>query len=163
MRSVEPDGPMLASRASGQQNPYLQGNINALGTNINQQLGQNLQQVGGQYMGAGQGGSSRQGIAEGLAIQGAQQQFSQGANQMLSQDYQNQGAMAQQYLGAQQQGLGNYLGGAGQLANLGMQGLNAPWNALQNYQGVLGSPIMTSQGSGFGKSSSFNVSGGMMG
>lgn len=153
----------LEQRASGQQNPFLQGNINALGTNINQQLGQQMQMIGGQAGQAGQVGGGRQGVAEGLAVQGAQRQFSQGANQMLSQDYQNQGAYAQEFMGAQQGAMGGYMDALGQQMNLGMGGLGAQWQPLLMQAGLLGPAVLEQYGQGSGKSYSFGMHGGMGG
>jgi len=152
---------MMEQRASGQQNPYLQGNISALGENINQQLGIQMQGIGGRAGMAGQIGGGRQGVAEGLAVQGAQREFAQGANQMLGQDYQNQGAYAQQYLGMQQGALGGYMGAVGQQMNLGLGGLNAAWSPLMAQAGLMGPAVMESYAQGSGKSSSFAMQGGM--
>lgn len=84
-----------------QQNPYLQSQINQFGGDMSRQFGRQLQQIGGGYQGAGQRGSSRQGIAEGLAAESAQRQYQQGVTGMRSAAY-NQQQQAMTDLGQQQ-------------------------------------------------------------
>lgn len=86
-------------------NPYLQQNIGNLGQNLGRQFREQvLPGIGSNAQLAGQRGSSRQGIAEGLAADAMLQQFQQGATALQSDAY------------AQQ------IGAAGQLAGIGTQG-----------------------------------------
>jgi hypothetical protein len=140
----------LQQRFSG-QNPYLQGQIDQLGGDIQRNLTQNiLPSIGSGAAMAGSLGGSRQGIAEGMAMQGAQQQFSQGAQNMRFNDYQQQGQALNQYLGMQQQGLGGVMGAGSQLYNLGMSPLMGAFGNLQGLAGIIGNPIMESKSSGGG-------------
>lgn len=145
-----------------QNNPYLNSQLQQFGQNIGQNLRENiLPAIGGNFQGAGQRGSGRQGVAEGMAAQSAQRQFSQGAQNLLSQGFQNQqqaatamaqlggqaGGQAANLMQLQQQGL------LGQQANMpGMvQGqLNAQLQPFQIGAGVIGAPSLLSSSFGFG-------------
>ncbi len=115
----------LQAQASG-QNPQLQNQIGQLGQDISRDF---LQQINpgitGGAVQAGQLGSSRQGVAQGLAQQGALDAFSRGATQLRSDDIGRQLQASQAVLG-QQQGAAGQLGGFQQgalQAQLGQGGL----------------------------------------
>ena len=81
----------VLSRFSEGGNQFLQGQIDILGENIGRNLQQNiLPGIGSQATAFGGRGGSRQGIAEGLAAQGAQTEFRQGAQNLLFQGGQQQ-------------------------------------------------------------------------
>lgn len=103
----------LGQFASG-QNPYLNAQVGQLGEDVGRQFREQiLPGIGGQFQGAGQRGSSRQGVAEGLAAQGALDQFTRGATNLRA------GAYGQQ------------IDAAGQLAGLGVQGANQLYGQQQ--------------------------------
>jgi len=137
-------------------NPYLQQNITDANNLIGRDFRENIMPAIGQgAQGAGQYGSSRQGIAEGIAGRGAAEAMARNTNQMMNQGYgmglnamatgvgQTQGALAaglspyqaMQDIGAQQQAQ-NQLGinDAVNAYNFNQQ---APWQNLANYQGAL--------------------------
>ena len=68
-------------------NQLVQQQANMLGLNIQQQLGQQFQQIGGQAGAAQQRGGGRQGVAQGLASQGAMQQYMQGLTNLQTNAY----------------------------------------------------------------------------
>ena len=164
-----------------QNNPYLNSQIQQFGADIGRNLRENiLPGLGSNAQMAGQRGGSRQGIAEGLAAQGAQRQFAQGATNMRSQAYGQQQQAAQALAGLSNQTMGQFAGlqqaGQAQLAGMGLQGAqqlsalqqagygqalnampqiaNAQLQAqLQPFQigaSVVGAPSVLSQSSSFG-------------
>lgn len=131
-----------------QGNPYLQASIDQYGQNLSQQFGRTLQQIGGGAQLAGQRGSSRQGIAEGMAFQDMLDTYSQGVTGMQSAAYGQQQQAAQQYalFEAQQRALGQ---------QATMQGLQGIGQATANYfspftigAGIIGAPSVLSSGLG---------------
>lgn len=115
----------LLAQSQG-QNPQLQNQIGQLGQDISRDF---LQQINpgitGGAVQAGQLGSSRQGVAQGLAQQGAIDAFGRGATQLRSDDIGRQLQASQAVLG-QQQGAAGQLGGFQQgalQAQLGQGGL----------------------------------------
>lgn len=142
-QGLQPGGPLqqqgqgfldTIQQFSQQGNPFLQGQIDVLGQNIQQNLSQNiLPGIGSQAAIFGQRGGGRQGVAEGLAAQGAQQQFAQGTQNLLFQG-------GQQQLGAAQAGIR----GAQDVFNLGLAPTMAQFLPLQLAAG-LASPIPLTQ------------------
>lgn len=145
-----------------QNNPYLGSQLQQFGQNIGQNLRENiLPAIGGNFAQAGQRGSSRQGVAEGMAAQGAQRQFSQGAQNLLSQGFANQqnAATTLAQLGSQAGGQSVGLSGLQQSALLGQQSnipgitqsmLSAQLQPFQIGAGVIGAPSVLSSSFGFG-------------
>ena len=115
-----------------QNNPFLQQQIGQLGQNIGQQYREQiLPGIGSGAQMAGQRGSSRQGVAEGIAARGAMQAFSEGATGLQNNAYNQQLNAAQALSGIGMQGT---LGASGQnLQALGMQG--ALMGQQQDYLG----------------------------
>jgi len=142
-------------------NPYLQQAMQSAIRPLTQNYQENvLSGITDQAVQAGQSGSNRQGIAEGIAARGYMDQVGDITNQM---SYQNYGdAMARQQAAINQsQGV----------ANLGMmpasvyqQGQQMPWESLTRYQQAIGAPttLGTSTGStdAWGTSSSGSFMGG---
>lgn len=124
------------------QNPYLGQMAEAAARPLTQNLTENiLPAIRSGATGAGQYGSSRQGIAEGIAARGTQQAIGDQVASLYSNAY-GQGLQAQ----------GQALGQAGAVANLGMmpssiyQGVgqqqqDADWQQLQRLQSILGGPV----------------------
>jgi hypothetical protein len=149
------------------QNPYLEDAIGASQQGIYDNLERyGLPQDRTNAQMAGQAGSSRQGIAEGLRMAEADKQAANVASQMRQQDLARQQQAAQSMnqsnlnlYGIQNQGV---LGGLNAMSGL-LQNTIAPqmasWLPLQNYSQVVGDPTKTSRGTG--GSSSWNMSGGV--
>ena len=120
-----------------QQNPFLQGQIEAGQGMITENLQQNiLPSVGGAAQGAGQLGGGRQGVAEGIALRDANRQSSDFTRDILAQDYQ-----------AQQQRALQALTQAGNIGGLAFQ-------PLQNLAQILGNTTVLSQGTSESKQDS---------
>lgn len=121
-----------------QQNPFLQGQIEQGQGLINRNLTENiLPSVGSNAAQFGQRGSSRQGVAEGIAARGAIESSANFAENLTSADFQGQQQRALQAL---------------QFAP-GIAGLQ--FSPLQNLSGILGGPTVLGQGSSQSKSGSF--------
>lgn len=129
-------------------NPMAQQQIDILGQNLNQQFNnQVMPRIDSNAIMSGQFGGGRQGVAQGLAMQGLQQSFGQGAQGILNNSY-NQALNA------------TNMGGQfnNQSAAMGIQGLGSlqqqqfmPYMSLAQILGnptVLGSGFGTSVGSG---------------
>ena len=128
----------LMSFLQPQQNPFLQGQIEQGQGLINRNLQENiLPSIGGGAASAGQRGSSRQGVAEGIAARSAIEQQSQLSQNLLGQDFQ-----------AQQQRALQALQFAPQIGGL-------QFSPLSNFANILGGPnnLAGSTSSGFGKGS----------
>ena len=138
----------LLARSQG-NNPYISQQIAAYGQDISQNLQNNiLPQIGSGFGLANQYGGGRQGVAEGLALQGAQTDFARGAADLRSNAYaQGQGA-AGTALQAQLGAAGDSLGALQGQYELGLAGPMAGLLPLQSLQGLLGSPTVLSQGMG---------------
>jgi hypothetical protein len=149
-------------------NPYLDNQINYAQQNIGRNLKENiLPGVASEAGITGNYGGSRQGIAEGMAMQEALRQGTQLDSTMrgnaYSEDMNRAGNAANSYVGQQLNAddqMINKMGAAGNQMNdnynLGMNKFNVPWQQLNNYSDIIGSPTMTSTGS----SSGWNISGG---
>jgi len=139
-----------------QSNPYLQQAMQRAVNPLTQAYQENvLSGITDQAAQAGQMGSSRQGIAEGIAAREYMKQVGDVTGQMAYQDY-----------GAGRERMGQAIGQAGAVANLGMMPSTImkdvgqqDWQDLARYQQMIGAPttLTESAGSGFGRS--FNVSG----
>lgn len=155
-------------------NPYFQGAVTAATRPVMQQLTeQMLPSIQSEAIGAGQMGSSRQGIAEGIAMRGAMDQIGDITSQMGNQAYmagldsrmnalgmapqiQNLGfapADAMRQIGAEEQAL--------QQAQIDadkeryMYNQQSPYTQLQQYAQVLGRPTVLGSSSSSGQS--FNL------
>lgn len=83
-------GPQGGSQQQVGSNPYLQGQAQAIISQSNQNLQNNiLPGINSGAMAAGGYGGSRQGIAQGLAIQGQQQSLNNALANLYGQSYQN--------------------------------------------------------------------------
>ena len=169
-------GQQALQQFAQQENPYLNSQIGQLGQDIGRNFREQiLPGIGGDFQGAGQRGSSRQGVAEGLAAQGAQDAFAQGAGDLRFQGYQGQQAAAGQLAGLgnqANQAFGQQVSGAQGLAN---QSLQNNLNPFAIGSSVIGSPTALSFSNSFGmeqaqqtassknksKSSSMSISGGL--
>lgn len=142
-------------------NPYLQQSLDMMGNQVNQQLQNSLNTVNQDAAGAGMFGGARQGVAQGLAIQGAQDTIGQNANSMLMSNY-NQGAQnmlqSQQMSPQIQQGLGN----AGQMqTQIGHQQQQAPIDNINKHWGIVGGNNWGGTETSSGTQQSKGKSGGM--
>ena len=127
----------LMSFLQPQQNPFLQGQIEQGQGLINRNLQENiLPSIGGGAASAGQRGSSRQGVAEGIAARSAIEQQSQLSQNLLGQDFQGQQQRALQALQF-----------APQIGGL-------QFSPLTNFAQILGGPNNLAQSSQFGRGSS---------
>lgn len=132
-----------------QGNPYEQAMIANFGQDIAQQYNRMLPGLGGEYAAAGQRGSSRQGIAEGLLGQGAMQQFAQGANNLRFQGYQDQGIQAQNAVQNQFGLREQQLNAIQQGSNLQQQNQALQFNPFVVGQQVIGTPTALTNSFGF--------------
>jgi len=120
-------------------NPGVNPQLGAYSGEVQRNLTDNLlPTIGGQSQGFGQFGGSRQGVAEGVAVGQANQDITNMASNLYSQDMDRMlqaGSMAPG------------------LANMGM---GIPWYAMNQYAGLLGDPTVLSGG---GRSSSTSSGG----
>lgn len=133
----------LAQRMTS-ENPYLQGQVSGLGTDIGQFLNEQiLPGIANRYGAAGGSMGGRQSVAEQAARRDALTAFQRGAGDLRFQGY-GAGGLAAAQLGA----LGNqYLSqGLGNLYGLGMSPWAAAWQPLQNAAGIFGPPTILGQG-----------------
>jgi hypothetical protein len=151
-------GQQALQQFSQQQNPYLNSQVSQLGQDIGSNFREQiLPGIGGGFQNAGQRGSSRQGVAEGLAAQGAQEQFQRGATNLRAGAYGQQqqaaaalaglGNQANQAFGQQQAGWGQQVLGATGLSN---QALQNNLNPFQIGAAVIGSPTALQFQNSFG-------------
>src|SRR6056297_130978 len=68
-------------------NPYLQQNIDNFGQNVNQQMARNQNTINQQAAQAGAFGGGRQGVAQGLNAESANDTFAEGVSRMLMDNY----------------------------------------------------------------------------
>jgi hypothetical protein len=135
-------------------NAMAQQNIDILGQNLNQNLARNLMpQISDQAQQSGGFGGGRQGVAQGLALQGTQQAFAQGSQDILNNTY-NQAQQANQF-GANW-ATQNALGGIGALGQLQQQQF-APFLTLAQ---ILGNPAILQKGSSSQQASNSSSSSG---
>jgi len=137
-------------------NPYLQKAMQSAIRPLTQNYQENvLSGITDQAVQAGQVGSSRQGIAEGIAARGYMDQVGDITNKMAYSDY-----------NAGMDRMGNAVNQAGNVANLGLipsniigqvgaENQNAPWQQLGKYQSLMGRPtVLGGGGSSTGGTSS---------
>ena len=127
----------------GGGNPYLQQNMDALGAGINRQMENYI--MPGIAQGAVQSGGfggGRQGVAQGLAAQGAQDAYQQGASNLMNQSAQ-QSLQANTAMGGlqTQAGLGG-LQSADSIFQMGLNPMMAQWLPMQMQRGLIGQNIM---------------------
>jgi hypothetical protein len=138
-------------------NAMAQQNIDVLGQNLNQNLARNLMpQISDQAQQSGGFGGGRQGVAQGLALQGTQQAFAQGSQDILNNTY-NQAQQANQF-GANW-ATQNALGGIGALGQLQQQQF-APYLTLAQILGnpaILGRSNSSQSGMSSGSSSQASI------
>jgi len=147
-------------------NPYLQQNISDANQLIARNFNENVMPAIGQgAQNTGQYGSSRHGIAQGIAARGVGEAMQRNTNQMMNQAY-NTGLQAMatgvgqtptalksglapsqvyQDIGAQNQALSQL--GINDAVNAYNFNQQAPWTNLQNYQGALTGNYLGSGGS----------------
>lgn len=128
----------------GQPNSQLLSRqIDQLGADIGRNLNQNiLPGIQSNAIGLGGGGGARQGVAEGIAAQGATDALTRGATDLMTADYNR--AMQANIAGGQlglQQAMGGLSGLEG-LFNLAMAPYAAQWMPLQNLSGIIGAPTV---------------------
>jgi len=142
----------LESRLKPGQNPYLQQAQAAAIRPLTQNFQENV--LGGitdEFAAAGQHGSSRQGIAEGIAGREYLQQVADVGSNMAYQDY-----------SAGQDRMGQAIDQAGNVINLGLtpsqiiseagrEETLAPWQKLQLQQQLIGAPTVLGGGGGGGR------------
>lgn len=153
---------MLTRASSG--NPRLQEMIDLLGTDINRNLGLQLQSINEQAGGLGVRGGDRANLALGTAAQGATEEFMRGASNLRYGDYQTQNQLLSDVMG-QRQGAGQFLQGSlAGMYDLGMAPYQAQWQPLMSLASIIGGPAMIqdawsrSQGSSASRGDSFNTS-----
>jgi len=146
----------LLQRSSG-ENPYLQQQVNALGTDIGRFTQEALQGVGSGFASANQFGGNRQGLAEGQAIGRGLEEFQQGAAALRSNDLAQQTAAAGQAAMLQSQAATQGMAGAGQLFNLGLSPFLGQFAGLQQFGGILGDPTVLTSSTGRTDSSGFKI------
>jgi hypothetical protein len=127
-------------------NPQLEAYQRQVGQNLSDNI---LPQIQGSAGMAGQMGGSRQGVSEGLALARGNQQITDMAANLYNADMNRMGQAMQQAPGLAQFGMG------------------IPWYAMNQYAGLLGSPVTlggggqtSGGGSSFGTSSSRDIGGG---
>jgi hypothetical protein len=128
-----------------------------LGQNFNEQIMPGLR---GDAMAAGGLGSSRAGIAQGLAGARMGQQMQDFGAQLYGQN-QDRALQAANAMGGLQGSISGMYGQGGQLAQqLGQFGMGVPWYAQNQMAGLLGNPLMQNLGStstSSSKGSGFNL------
>lgn len=139
-------------------NPYLGEAIDAYGADIARNLAQNiLPELRAGGVAAGSPGGSRSYIAQGLAAQGAQEQFAQGASRMRAADLSERGQLAGLYGQMQMQAAGGLAGLAEPGYNLGMAPYSAAWMPALNYSSTLGRPTVLSESESDSSSWEFSI------
>jgi len=147
------------------QNPEVDPMMGVYGRQVGQQFNEQILPGlrGGAMVNGGYGGS-RAGIAEGLAGARSSQQLQDFAAQLYGQGQDRKLAAAQT---SGQLGLGineGFQGNAANAMDLGRFGMGLPWYNMQQYSGLLGSPVTIdkggsskSKGKGFDASVGFPV------
>ena len=125
--------------ANPSSNQFIDGQIDALGTDINRQLQRQNVGIGQEATMGGARGGSRQGVAEGIAQQGALNEFATGSANLRSQDAALQQQLQQQ---GQSQALQAQMFGAS-----GLQG-GSQFQTAQELSGLQGASAGTNQLSG---------------
>jgi hypothetical protein len=181
-------GQMYANIVGGQGNTYIDPLINNMRTDM---LNTTNRQIGTQNdlnaAMVGQSGSAKHGVQNALTQRYANQDFQTSANAARAgaydKDLQMKMAIAKNAdtnrLQSAQQSM-NYMQGlnqnqqgafnlAGNMQNLGMGGFaplmqayQQPWNAMNQYAGIIGDPTVLGQGYSKGSSSAWNANGSFM-
>jgi hypothetical protein len=131
---------------SDPNNSMVQGNIDRLGQNLGEQFNnQILPGIQSNAIQGGQLGGGRQGVAQGLAAQGMQNAFAQGASNIQNNAF-NQAQQASQF--------GSQFNQNQALAGIGALGQQQQFalSPFQGLAGIFGSPTVIGQGSSRGKS-----------
>lgn len=177
-------GQMYQSIVGGEGNTYIDPMVDAMRSGVQQGMERNvLPGIDAGAVGAGQSGSSRHGIAQGLAMSDANQQMMDQETQMRGGAYDKDlewkmkiAGLADTNVGAaqdraidmmNQQNLSQQYGmkqGAG-MQNLGMGGMAPqmqagmyPWQMMGQYANTIGAPTILGKGSSKGKSASLGGS-----
>lgn len=133
--------------ASQQGNPFIQQVIQNTQGDISRNLNQNILPAIGSAAGlAGQRGSSRHGIAEGLALQDAQRLSAEAATNINFQGFGQQLDAARSGLQSQQAGIAQLPATQGAQLGLAEAQVSSPFKGLQNLQGLLGNITTLGQG-----------------
>jgi hypothetical protein len=135
---------LAAQGAVGGGNPYLQNNLDALGSNIQYQMGLGNQMIGQGAVASGGFGGGRQGVAQGALLRGGLDAFQQGASALMNQAS-GQSLQANTAMGGlqNQAGMGG-IQGAGSIFEMGMNPYMAQWMPMQMQKGIIGAPVMNS-------------------
>jgi hypothetical protein len=140
------------------QNPGMDPMMNVyarqIGQNFNEQIMPGLR---GEAALAGGLGSSRAGIAQGLAGARAGQQLQDFGAQLYGQNQDRAALAAQAAGGLGMQQAGGYMTGGQNAQAIGQFGMGVPWYNMQQFGGLLGSPVMQNLG---GYSNQINTSSG---
>lgn len=163
----------LLGMMNPQQNPYLDQMVQSASRGLIQNYGENvLPGIQGQATAAGHYGSSRQGIAEGIAARGLTDSLSDISTGLYGGQYQSDMnralSAAGQYTGGQQAGAGILSSLSGQEFGQRMNQLSTllgghaqlpqvPWAPLAAYSNVVGAPATTQESINRNQSSGWNV------
>lgn len=132
-------------------NPVLQAQIEQGQQDINRNMQENiLPSIASGSVATGNTGSTRRGVAEGVAMRGAMEQGSDLATNLQANAYNQAINQANQWAGGEQYGQSQQFDAAGMLSNLGQYGTNLQsqgyGQGTQAYQDLMGSGMM---GQGF--------------
>ena len=130
-------------------NQMAQQQIGILGKNLSDQFNNQINPaIGSSAQMSGQFGGGRQGVAQGMAIQGMQNAFGQGSAQIQNNAY-NQALNATQ--------MGSQYNNANAIAGLQGMGMrsNLAFSPYLNLAQILGAPVMTTTGEGRTTGSNF--------
>lgn len=144
--------------ASQQGNPFLQQVIQNTQGDIARNFNENVLPAIGSAAGlAGQRGSSRQGVAEGIAARDAQRLSAEAATNLNFQGFGQQLGAGQAALGNQQAAISQLPQALGGQLGLSQAQVSNPFLSLQNLQGLIGPSVTLGQGD----SKSFAAQGGV--
>lgn len=134
-----PQQGLLDTTAMFANNPFLEGQIDAVNRDVQRQLTEQvLPGIATHAAATGNTNSSRTGVAEGIALRGAQDRMADTAAQMRSDAYNRGMQMASNTLGQQIQG---QLGANQQLGGAWQQGMSGANSALALAQGNIDSML----------------------
>lgn len=145
-----------------QGNQFLDQQIQGIGGDISRFLGQNLQGIGQGFASANQFGGGRQGLAEGVAVGEAVNEFGQQAANLRGGDLQRQAAANQAGGALQGQAATQGMAGLGDRFNLGLGSFGASFQPLLNQQQLIGAPTVLGTSQGTSSSDSFAMQGGII-
>ncbi len=151
-------GQQALAQNMGQANPWLNQSIDAVGADIGRNLAQNiLPELRSGGIAAGQAGSSRHGIAEGMAMQAAQDSFADAATGMRSADIMRQQQAAMGLTQSQMLGAQGAVQAAPSMAQFGMMPFQSAFLPLQMQAGLLGNPTVLADSSSYGINGSIGI------